>query len=410
MPAETVRWFESDSHQREFEAVVLEIDALPQGQGVVLDGTCFYPEGGGQPSDRGTLNGLAVADVQEKDGRIVHVVDVTGFKPGDKVRGVLDWNRRFDHMQQHSGQHLLSQSFVRAANADTVSFHLGSDESTIDVGIPDLTDRTATEVEDEANRIVFENRPLRISVRSAGDLDSIPLRKKPDLTGNVRLVEIADYDWSLCCGTHVKATGEIGPIRILGWEKYKGSTRVRFVCGSRTLRDLRAKADLVKSLSRVLTAGESEIESIILKWRDEKKVSEKRIATLLDEVLTAEAGRLTAAAAEIGPCKVVSALFKDRDVQEVQSLGRKIVSAPGMVAIVGAVTDRVTLFFGRSQDVKADMRELQKAASEVLNARGGGSPNWAQCSSDKTDLVEVAMEKAKSVIASPQSGRSNLGL
>ncbi|MBN2202201.1 alanyl-tRNA editing protein [bacterium] len=394
MPADTRKIFESDPYLKEFEATVLEVNALPQGQGVVLDRTCFYPEGGGQPCDYGTLDGLPVRSVTESDGRIIHSVEGASFKPGDKVRGVLDWDRRFDHMQQHSGQHLLSQAFVRVAKVDTVSFHLGSDESTIDVGIADLAEKTAADVEDEANRIVFENRPLRISVRSAGDLDSIPLRKKPDLTGDVRLIEIADYDWSLCCGTHVRATGEIGLIKILQWEKYKSGTRVHFACGSRALRIFQAKSGLVKSLSRLLTAGESEIETIVLKWRDEKKTSEKRVAALLDEVLTAEAGRLTASAVETGSCKLVSALFKDRDVQEVQNLGRKIVSSPGMVVILGAVGDRATLFFGRSSDVKTDMRELQKAAAEVLTGKGGGSPNWAQCSSERTDLAEEAMAKA----------------
>ncbi len=400
MPAETLKRFESDPYLKEFETLVLATDALPQGQGVVLKETCFYPEGGGQPCDHGTLNGLPVRSVTETDGRISHLMEVASFKPGDKVRGVVDWERRFDHMQQHSGQHLLSQAFVRVLGADTVSFHLGSDESTIDVAVSDLSDQAVLDVEKEANRIVFENRPLRISVRSAADLDSIPLRKKPDLSGDVRLIEIADYDWSLCCGTHVRATGEIGLIKILQWEKYKSGTRVHFACGSRALRDFQAKSGLVKSLSRLLTAGESEIEPIILKWRDEKKSAEKRIVALLDEVLAAEAGRMTASAVETGSCRLVSALFKDRDVQEVQNLGRKIVSSPGMVAILAAVGDRATLFFGRSSDVKADMRELQKAAAEVLNGKGGGSPNWAQCSSDRTDLAEAAMAKALDLLGS----------
>lgn len=400
MSADTIRRFESDPFLKEFDAVVVEINALPQGQGVVLDETCFYPEGGGQPCDQGTLNGIRIESVTESDGRVVHIVEGASLKPGDRVRGVLDWERRFDHMQQHSGQHLLSQAFVRVLKSDTVSFHLGSDESTIDITLPEMTEQAASDVEKEANRIVFENRPLRLSVRSSGDLDSIPLRKKPDLSGDVRLIEIADYDWSLCCGTHVSATGEIGLIKILQWEKYKSGTRVHFACGSRALRDYQSKSGLVKSLSRVLTAGEKEIETIILKWRDEKKVSEKRMAVLLDEVLTVEAGRMTGSAKQAGSCRLVSALFRDRDVQEVQNLGRKIVSSPGMVAILGAIGDRATLFFGRSTDVKADMRDLQKAAAEVLNGKGGGSPNWAQCSSERTDQVEAAIAKAVDLLMS----------
>jgi alanyl-tRNA synthetase len=399
MPADTLKRFESDPYLKEFETLITATDALPQGQGVVLEETCFYPEGGGQPSDHGTLNGFPVRSVTESEGRIVHVSEGGSFKPGDKVRGVVDWERRFDHMQQHSGQHLLSQAFVRVLEADTVSFHLGSDESTIDVTQAELTDRAVSDVEKEANRIVFENRPLRISIRSAGDLDSIPLRKKPDLSGDVRLIEIADYDWSLCCGTHVRATGEIGLIKILQWEKNKAGTRVHFACGGRSLRDYQAKSGLVKSLSRHLTAGEAEIESIVTKLQDDKKASEKRIASLLDDALAAEALRLIAAAPSSGTFRVVSSLFRDRDAGEVQLLCRKIIASGGTIAVIGTVLDRVTIYFGRSEDVKADMREIQKAAAEVLNGKGGGSPNWAQCSSDRTDLAEAAVEKAVAVIS-----------
>jgi alanyl-tRNA synthetase len=394
MPAETIRKFESDAFQEEFDAVVVEINALPQGQGVVLDGTCFYPESGGQPADRGTLNGRTVLDVQEKDGVIVHIAEASEFKVGDKVRGVLDWDRRFNHMQQHSGQHLLSQAFVRVLGADTVSFHLGSEESTIDITLAELTDRAGSDVDKEANRIVFENRPLRITVLSAADLDSIPLRKKPDLSGDVRLIEIADYDWSLCCGTHVRATGEIGLIKILQWEKYKAGTRVHFAAGGRSLRDYQAKSCLVKSLCRLLTAGEAEIESIVTKLRDDKKASEKRIASLLDDALAAEASRLIAAAPSSGSCRVVSSLFRDRDAVEVQLLCRKISASPGTVAVIGTILDRVTIYFGRSEDVKTDMREIQKATAGILGGKGGGSPNWAQCSSERTDLAEAAIAKA----------------
>jgi alanyl-tRNA synthetase len=400
MPADTQREFDSDPCRREFDAVILEIDALPQGQGVVLSGTCFYPEGGGQPSDRGTLNGLPVHSVTETDGRILHIVEGSAFKPGGTVRGVVDWERRFDHMQQHSGQHLLSQAFVRVLGADTVSFHLGSEESSIDVGTAYLSGQAVLDVEKEANRIVFENRELRSSVRPAGDLDSIPLRKRPDLSGEVRLVEIAEYDWSLCCGTHVRRTGEIGIIKILGWEKYKGGTRVRFACGSRALRDYQSKTGLVQSLSRLLTAGENEIPGILSKWKDERKITEKRIEALLEESLSAEASRMTAASVSAGRERLVSALFRDREPGEVQSLCRKVIATPGTVAVIGTVRDRVTIYFGRSDDVKTDMRTIQKAAAEVLNGKGGGSPNWAQCSSERADLAEAAMTKAAELLKS----------
>jgi alanyl-tRNA synthetase len=396
MSGKTVHLFEADSHAREFEAVVVETTALPEGQGVVLDRTLFYPEGGGQPSDRGALNGHAVTDVTEREGAVVHFVEGASFHPGEAVKGVLDWDRRFDHMQQHSGQHLLSQAFVRVLNADTFSFHLGSGgDSTIDIACGELSDTDAARVEAEANLIVFEDRSVSAVLRSVGDLDGVPLRKKPDLEGEVRLVEIKGDDWSLCCGTHVRRTGEIGLVKILRWEKYKSGTRVHFACGGRALREFQAKSGLLRAASRVMTAAEAEVPSVLEKWRDERKASEKRIQALLDMVLEAEADRLMRDAAKVGRLRFVSASFTDRDVQEVQALGRKLVQNPSVVSALAVVRDKATLFFGRSADLELDVRVLLKAASEVLIGKGGGNAVWAQCSSDRTDLVGAAMAKAE---------------
>jgi alanyl-tRNA synthetase len=394
MPDKTQPLFEADPYLRECDAVVREILALPEGQGVVLDKTVFYPEGGGQPADRGTLNGRPVFDVTEQGDAIVHVLEGGFLKTGDPVRGILDWDRRFDHMQQHSGQHLLSQAFVRILEADTASFHLGSDDATIDIVAGDPSWESMIMVENEANRIVFENREIRIVRRSAHDLDAVPLRKRPALTGDVRLVEIHDYDWSLCCGTHVRRTGEIGLIKILRWEKYKGGSRVHFVCGGRALGDYRQKSALARSASQILTAGENEIVDLLEKWRDERKASEKRIQALLDQVLEAEADGLIHASKSAGSARLVSALFRDRNPQEVQALVRKLVRSPNVIAIVGTIQDRATVFFARSADLALDVRVLQQAASEAMNGKGGGNAAWAQCSSDRSDLADQAVAKA----------------
>jgi alanyl-tRNA synthetase len=398
MAAETQRGFETDPYQKEFEALIVQTSALPQGQGVRLDRTLFYPEGGGQPADHGTLNGAAVVGVMERDGAIVHEVEGSSFRPGEKVRGILDWERRFDHMQQHSGQHLLSQAFVRILTADTTSFHLGSEEATIDVHAADLTEESVVRVENEANGIVFENREVRIVCRSADDLDDVPLRKRPDLVGEVRLVEILDYDWSLCCGTHVRHTGEIGLIKILQWENYKGGTRVHFACGGRALRSFQSKSSLLKSLSRSLTAGEGEIAGIVAKWKEERKIAEKRIETLLDKALDLEVRDLLLSARPVGKCRLVSVLFQDRDPREAQALARKTAQSANTIVIVGTVQDRATVFFARSSDVGVDMRSLQKASAEVMNGKGGGSANWAQVSSEKKESVEEGMSRAEEQI------------
>jgi alanyl-tRNA synthetase len=398
MAAETQRDFEADPYRKEFEALIVETSALPQGQGVRLDRTLFYPEGGGQPADHGTLNGVAVVGVIEQDGAIVHEVEGSSFRPGETVRGILDWNRRFDHMQQHSGQHLLSQAFVRILNADTMSFHLGSEDATIDVHAADLTEESIIRVENEANGIVFENREVRIVLKSADMLDGVPLRKRPDLRGEVRLVEILDYDWSLCCGTHVRHTGEIGAIKILQWENYRGGTRVHFACGGRALRSYQSKSSLLKSLCRSLTAGEGEIAGIVAKWKEEKKIADKRLEVLLDKALDLEVRDLLPSARPAGNSRLVSVLFHDRDPREVQMLARKMTQSANLIAIVGTVQDRATVFFARSADVSVDMRLLEKAAAEAMNGKGGGSANWAQVSSENKESVEEGMRRAEEEI------------
>jgi alanyl-tRNA synthetase len=403
MHVKTERLFEISPYSREFDANVVDLRSLPEEQGIVLDKTLFYPEGGGQPSDRGTLNGNPVTSVWE-DGQAIVLATRGYFKIGDSVHGILDWARRFDHMQQHSGQHLLSQAFVRSIGADTLGFHLGSEDSTIDIGSDGLTDQDVLKVEIEANRVVFENRKLIIQEKNTDDLDSIPLRKRTELTGMVRIVEIQEYDWSLCCGTHVSRTGEIGPVKILRLEKYKGGTRVHFACGNRAMEDYRAKTILIRSISQILTSGEREIPEILGKWKDERKVTEKRIQNLLDQAMETESRELIRNSVPVGAVKWVSATFRDRNPQEIQALVRALVRDENLIAIVAVIQERVTLYFARSANLNYDVRLLMEAASKVMHARGGGNASWAQCTTGQTENVEAGIQKAMEAFQNgPQS-------
>jgi alanyl-tRNA synthetase len=393
MADKTDRIFESNSYSKEFDAIVVDLRVLPEGVGVVLNKTLFYPEGGGQPSDRGMLGGNPVISVREDGPKIVHVTRGE-YKKGDFIHGVLDWPRRFNHMQQHSGQHLLSQAFVRITGADTLSFHLGSEDATIDIGIHELTDHDVQNVETEANRMVIENRKVLIQEKNADELDSIPLRKRAGMTGRVRLVEIQDYDWSLCCGTHVGRSGEIGPIKILRFEKYKGAMRVHFACGFRAIEDYQLKTTILKSASQILTAGERQIPEILVKWKEERKVNEKRIQFLVDRTMETESKGLINNAVSIGSIKWVSAIFHDRDPQEIQALVRAIVRHEGFIAVVATIQERATLYFARSADLDWDVRRLMEVASKVINARGGGSAGWAQCSTGEKENTEAGIQKA----------------
>jgi len=389
----TEKLFDSDPYLKEFEAEVSEIRALPNGQGVVMNRTAFFPEGGGQPSDSGELNGHKVLEIREENGEIIHVVD-KGFQTGDRVRGVLDWERRFDLMQQHTGQHILSQAFLGNLGAETAGFHLGSDTVTIDLRVPGLSDEQVMNVEKQANSIVHENRTVRIHEMQAEEADSFPLRRRPVLTGMVRIVEIDQYDWTLCCGTHVRRTGDIGLIKVIKWEKYKGGTRVYFVCGGRAFRDYQIKTLLIRELSRKLPAGENEILERIEQWGQERKASEKRMAELLGRALEFEADRLLRSAETLGSLKKVSHLFKDRPLPEVQALAKKLIETEGVVAILGTTGARTTIYFARSRDLDLDMRRLAEAAGREMNGKGGGNSGWAQCSTADTKLAENAMKKA----------------
>ena len=407
MPKQTERLFHSYPYLSEFQAEILDVrGASPSdaskndasvGYDILLDCTAFYPESGGQPADTGKLNGHPVSAVFEDGECVWHRVGGM-LRAGERVKGVLDWSRRFDHMQQHSGQHLLSQAFVRIKKAETVGFHIGSDCATIDLNAVNLDEKSIGQVEDAANRLVFEARPIRTTTRQADELSDVPLRKRPLLTGLVRVVEIDGYDWSLCCGTHVKQTGEIGTVKILRWENYKGGSRVHFVCGFRALRDYRAKALLVRSVSRILTVGENEIIDLVKKRQEERKASERRIQHLLETVLQTEAEGLLREADSLRSIKLVNRVYHDRKVQEIQMLVRKLVESQGVVAVVGIVDDRTTVFIARSVDVDLDIRPLVQAASEVMQGRGGGSHLWGQVSAENGVNLEEGIKKVLTLV------------
>ncbi len=400
MPLQTERLYHSDPYLKEFQATVLDVLNASGKCGLILNRTCFYPEGGGQPSDRGTLNGAAVASVAEDGDRIIHFTEGL-FKTGETVKGVLDWNRRFDHMQQHSGQHILSQAFIGVLDAKTTSFHLGAESATIDLGIADLSEGDARKAEVEANRLLNEDRIVHVYHRSIDQLDSVPLRKRPVIPGDTaRIVEVEDFDWSLCCGTHVRHTGEVGIIKITGWEKYKGGLRLHFLCGARALKDFQAKNDLVKSLVRTLTVGENELAERVSRLKDECKTMEKRNQVLLSLVTDAEAQKLLQTAKDVGSAKLASVFLGNRDPREVRELVKKLVSFEDVVVVIGAVHDRASLFLARSERLGFDVRPALQAAMHVMNATGGGSPNWAQCSTGDTDQIEKGMKKAIEVIES----------
>jgi alanyl-tRNA synthetase len=378
----TDRLYYSDSYLREFEATVVETRERDGGAAVVLDRTSFYPTSGGQPHDLGQLGAAAVMDVLDEEGTIVHVTDrpVHGH-----VRGVIDWPRRFDHMQQHTGQHILSQAFLRGADAGTKSVHFGADVCTLDVDITDLTTAGAGKVEDLANQIVFEDRPIVVREVDESELPGLGLRRPAKKRGLVRIVQVQDFDVSACGGTHVARTGEIGPILIRRWERFRGGVRVEFFCGWRAVRDARWKNATVLELAADLSVKDRELADAVRRVREQLKSAGQELTAHRARAVEDEAHRILAGAA--GSPKFVTEIFSDRSINDVALLAGKIVAMEPSVAALATADGKIVL--ARAAGIDLDAGQLLRTAIVPLGGRGGGRSEFAQGAVPAERLAEA---------------------
>ena len=399
-----LRLYRSDSFLWLFPACVRERLTHDGQPALTLDQTAFYPTSGGQPFDRGTLNGVAVIDVVEReDGEIVHVL--AGPVQDDAVQGEIDAARRIDHMQQHSGQHVLSQAFVHVANLDTIAVHIGVDECTVDLPVPRLSPEVIERAEDEANQIIFEDRPVLVREMTDAEVAQLPLRKPPKVTGRIRIVEIEGYDWSACGGTHVRTTGQVGSIKITRAERRAETTRISFRCGRRALADYRELTHLAAALVDGFRLGRAEILPAVDRLREEAKSARKALAEVQAQLLEYEAQALLrdapAAAPATAPYRVIARAFADRDATPLKLMAKRLTSEPGVVALLGGrAGERVFLCFARSRDCTQDVAALLRGALNELGAagaKGGGSPEFAQGGAPAAELqqLESALNWAK---------------
>ena len=292
----TQRIYYSEPYRRSFDGKVLAVDTVAGHTHVTLDQTAFYPTSGGQPFDTGTLGGAAVTDVIDReDGTIAHVVSGSP-RIGEVVTGEIDWARRFDHMQQHTGQHVLSAAFDRLCGARTESFHMGQLSSTIDLA-REVSESEIARVEDDANRIVWEDRPVTIRFASAEEAAAMPLRKESARTGPLRLIDVQDYDLSACGGTHVERTGAIGMIAIGGWEKFKGGSRVEFLCGGRALQRFRVWRGALSAVQKHLSVPPIEMAASIERMQEDAKAVQRTVRGFQEKLAAHEAQALAARAA-----------------------------------------------------------------------------------------------------------------
>lgn len=386
----TERLYYRDSMLREFDAMVVSCvpaqgtpDTSPQTFEVVLDRTAFYPSSGGQPFDTGSLGGARVVDVIDReDSGIAHVVD-GAIDKGAPVHGAIDWTRRFDHMQQHTGQHVLSAAFDRLFGVRTVSFHLGPESATIDLA-REVSAREVAEAEAAANGVVWDNREIFVRFVSEAEAQALPLRKDPVRTGELRVVEVAGFDLSACGGTHVPSTGMIGVIAVAATERFKGATRLTFVCGGRALRSHGRLRDVVVRATRALSVLPEEVADGIERLQAELKEAGRAAKKTQEELAGFRAAGLRASAATIGPWRGVLTAQPGWDAGALKTLASAIVSEAGYVVVLTGDGRPVPVVAARSADVAFDAGSWIKEATASLGGRGGGRPELAQGGLDAT--------------------------
>jgi alanyl-tRNA synthetase len=388
----TERLYFDDAYTTHFTARVVARGERGGHPVVGLDRSAFYPEGGGQPPDTGTLNDVAVLDVQVEDGVVWHTL----ARPldADAVEGALDWARRFDHMQQHHGQHLLSAAFEHLHRLRTVSFHLGAASSTIDLATAGLTADQVTAAEELTNQVIWEDRPVLARFVTSEELAALPLRKPPVVEGAVRVVSVPDFDHSACGGTHPRATGGVGLLHIRRWERRSDVSRVEFVCGGRALRDLRWKNAALGRLATGLSVGAEEIEVAVARLREAEERARKRVEAQTEQLIGYEAQELIRGAELVGILRVVRRAYTDRSLEEVRSLA-KAITAGGCLALLGLHAAKAQLIFARAEGMTTvDCGVLLREVLAPFGGRGGGQPALAQGGIPDATLIEAALEAA----------------
>ena len=389
----TERLYYSDPYLAEFDAHVLRVEPYDGRRAAVLDRTAFYPTSGGQPFDTGRLGGTTVTDVVDReDGVILHVLD-GDLEPG-LVHGTIDWSRRFEHMQQHTGQHVLSAAFDRILKARTESFHLGSASSTIDLNRT-VSPGDIERAEDEANRVVWEDRPVGIRFADAADVAKLPLRKESAREGTLRLIEVTDFDISACGGTHVSRTGAIGAITVQSAERFRGGTRVEFLCGVRVLRGFRALRDTVSASVRLVSVLPAELPAGIERMQTDAKETKRQLKDLQTRLSGFEAAALAGRAESRGSLQVVAAALDGWDQNGLKAIAAAIAARPGHVAMLFSVPPPSAVVIARAADATIDSGAMLRRFIDRFGGKGGGRPELAQgggLQGAADDLVSFARE------------------
>ena len=367
------RLYFDDSYTRNFRARVAAAGEHAGKPAVELEATYFYPESGGQLADRGTLAGLQIADVQAgDDGRVWHLIEGTLSGDGE-IEAEIDWERRFDHMQQHTGQHILSAAFERELDAATLSSTLGAEKSVIEVALADADWRRVERIEELANRVVWDDRPIERHWVDDQGVKRFKLRKPPAVSGRIRIIEIPDWDASACGGTHTRRTGEVGVIKVVRWEKVRGHVRFEFLCGARALRDHAWRTEALLEAAKRRTLHDRELIAHLERAAAERDTLKKRLTELNATLITAEAKE------SVGdPPRAISRLFEDRARDELRLYALKCLEAGTPWVVAGTLAPEPALIVARAKSGRGDLKAMLPALLEKSRGKGGGSPDFLQ--------------------------------
>jgi alanyl-tRNA synthetase len=403
----TERLYYHDSFLYEFDAEV--VDLIPASDSdsrvaAILNRTAFYPTSGGQVFDMGWIllgeTRVRVAEVMERDdGQILHVLENAGsIQKGNRIQCLIDVGRRRDHMQQHSGQHVLSAAFVRLFNLPTVSFHMGVESCSIDLDTKDLASTQVEAAEALANDVVLEDRTVGVRFVTLEEARGLGLRKIPPVERDeLRIVEVHDFDLTACGGTHVSATGQIGCIFLRKTEKTRQGWRVEFVCGKRAVATARRDYTVLAESGGLLSSHIWDTPQQVRKLLEESRASRKAREHLLEELADLYAGRLLAEAPESGGRKIIVRIFPDRDLTFIKLLAQRLTrQSAGVVTFLGITSDQPGLVFAQCPGQPFDMGALMKEALARLGGRGGGSKDMAQGGPAQVDGMGAALAELAS--------------
>lgn len=407
----TERLYYDDSYTRTFAATIVEVTTANSRPALVLDMTYFYPMGGGQPNDTGTINGDPVTDVltRDVDNAVLHLLGapVENAVEGMTVECVVDWQRRFDFMQQHTGQHIFARACDIVAGADTVGFHLSPETLTMDIDKTDLSVTQLAEIEVLSNKIVWENRAVSARVLQSVDMEGIRIRRMPAhiTTDGFRVVEVEGFDLTTCGGTHVRHTGEIGMIKIVKTEKRGDKLRVEMACGQRALADYGMKHQAITTIASSLTCGVEETPQAVARLQTQFRDVQRDLKMARGELLTLEAAALLEDAETVPNVnhRLIVRVFDNRSLDELKLLAALLTKNEDAIALLASTTSdgtRNPLVFARGATPSADMNALLKTALAALtDGRGGGNVILAQGSATATrDQLEAALNTAREKI------------